>query len=262
MEKPKTVNLGSKTLFCLFLVLLVAGTVLSLKNQSGSATATYGAAFLCLVFSSLEKFEWFEVFGIKAKLDKKIQEADDAIKKLKEIAIPFAELLLTQTARSGRIGTIIKRRERYRLVKDIEKPLLGLGVTREELEKIKSDWYRFDLFDLCVPIWDNLKKSLDAKLEVKRAGVPIANITTAHKLHEEIRQLEVYKENLKRIAYQNNLYTTYQDYIDFIKNCSAVDDQEKEKLLKDNEDLIKDLKYYCENHDFRRLEYWFKKDDD
>jgi hypothetical protein len=262
MEKPKAASLESKTLFCLFLILLITGIVLSLKNQSGSATVTYGAAFLCLIFSSLEKFEWFEAFGVKAKLDKKIQEADDAIRKLKEIAIPFAELLLTQTARSGRMGTIIKRRERYRLVKDIEKPLLGLGVTKEELEKIKNDWYRFDLFDLCVPIWDNLKKSLDAKLEVKRSGVPIANIATANKLHEEIRQLEAYKEDLKRIAYQNNLHTTYQGYIDFINDCSAFEEQEKEMLLKDNDDLIKDLKYYCDNHDFRRPEYWFKKDDD
>jgi len=249
-------------LFITTLGLLICGVMLSFKGQSGSATATYGVAILCLIFTSLQEFEWFEGFGVKAKLDKKIKEADDAIKKLKEIAIPFSELLLTQTARSGRLGTMIKRRERYRLVKDIEKPLLGLGVTEQELEKIKKDWYGFDLFDLCNPIWDNLKVNFNAKLAEKRANLAIINIADAHKMHEEMRQLEAYKEILKKIAYQNNLHTTYQDYANFINNCSAFDQKEKEKLLKENADLIADLKYYCENHDFRRPEYWFKKDDE
>jgi hypothetical protein len=262
MEKPKPKNLGSAPLLFLFLILTIVGVILSFRNQQGSATVTYGAAFLCLIFSSLEKFEWFEVLGIKAKLVKKIQEANDAINKLKEIAVPFAELLLTQTARSGRIGTIIKRRERYRLLRDIEKPLVELGVTKEELEKIKKDWYSFDLFDLCVPIWKNLDLSLDGKLKEKRVSIPTINIDLANKLHEEIKQLEVYKKNLERIAYQNNLHVAYQDYINFINTCSVFSDREKEKLLIENDALIKDLKYYCDNHDFRRLEYWFKEDDD
>lgn len=255
-------NLKAAKTFILFITtlgLLICGALLSFKGQSGSATATYGVAILCLIFSSLQEFEWFEGFGVKAKLDKKIKEADDAINKLKEIAIPFSELLLTQTARSGRLGTMIKRRERYRLVKDIEKPLLGLGVTKQELEKIKNDWYRFDL---CNPIWDNLKVSLEAKLTEKRANFSTVNIAEAHKLHEEMRQLEAYKENLKKIAYQNNLHSTYQDYANFINNCPAFDQEEKEKLLRENTDLIADLKYYCENHDFRRPEHWFKKDDE
>jgi len=255
-------NLKAVKTFILFITtlgLLICGTMLSFKGQSGSATATYGVVILCLIFSSLHEFEWFEGFGVKAKLDKKIKEADDAINKLKEIAIPFSELLLTQTARSGRLGTMIKRRERYRLVKDIEKPLLALGVTKQELEKIKNDWY---LFDLCSPIWDNLKLVLDTKLTEKRANLPIGNIAEAHKLNEEIRQLEVFKENLKKIAYQNNLHSTYQDYVNFINNCSVFNQEENEKLLKENSDLIADLKHYCENHGFRRLEHWFKKDDE
>lgn len=262
MVNPSPKDLKTMPIFIFGLILLICGTVLSFRNQPGSVAVTYGAAVLCLILSSLQEFEWFKGFGIEAKVDKKIKEADDAIKKLKEIAIPFSELLLTQTARSGRLGTMIKRRERYRLVKDIEKPLLGLGVTKQELEKIKKDWYSFDLFDLCNPIWDNLKVSLDAKLAEKRANFSTINIADAHKLHEEMKQLEAYKENLKKIAYQNNLHTTYQDYANFINNCSVFDQKEKEKLLKENADLIADLKYYCENHDFRRPEYWFKKDDE
>lgn len=257
-------NLKAAKTFILFittLVLFICGVMLSFKDQSGSATATYGVAILCLVFSSLQEFEWFEGFGVKAKLDKKIKEADDAINKLKEIAIPFAELLLTQTARAGRMETIIKRRERYRLGKNIEESLVGLGVSGREIEKIKSDWHRFNLFDLCLPIWENLKENLERKIKEKRVQESTISIESAKKFNEEVRLLESYKEDLKKIAYQNDLRTTYQDYIDFINTCSVFEQTEKEALLLENADLIEDLKYYCEKYEFRRLEYWFKKDD-
>jgi len=255
-------------IFILAIVLLICGIILSFKRQTGSATVTYAAAILCLIFSSLHNFEWFKGLGIEAKVDKKIKEADDTIKRLKEMAIPFSELLLTQTARSGRWVTTIKRRERYRLAKDIEKPLLSLGVTKEELEKIKKDWYKFDLFDLCFPIRENLQKNLESKIQEKHKQIsaipqPIAgdNIQKHKKLCEDLRELGKYKKDLEEIMHQDNLHTSYQDYIDFINNCPAFDTQEKKKLFEDNDDSIKDLKYYCENHDFRRPEYWFKNDD-
>ncbi|ABW66230.1 hypothetical protein [Desulfosudis oleivorans] len=70
-------NILSNALILVAFALLVAGLILSFLGKSTNL-ATYGAAFLCFIFSQLHRFESFEGLGLKAKV-RDIEETVDTL---------------------------------------------------------------------------------------------------------------------------------------------------------------------------------------
>lgn len=265
-EDGKKNNYGI-LLFCA-IPLLICGVILSFMDKTASATATYGAAIMCLIFLCLNEFEMFEGLGIKAKLNKKLEEADEAVKKIKEISLPLAEQVLTNTARAGRWSTMLKRRERYRLERNIVAALRKLEFSEEEIDKARKDCYDFNIFDLALPIWKEIEILIDNKIKEKRAEIsqipsPISGSDhDKHtKLCQDLRELNRYKEDLKQIIYQDNKMNLAKQYAEFTNNCLYFGKQEKENILSSLREQMEDLKYYIEKKEFRRLEEWFLHDE-
>ncbi len=265
-QDKKKNNYGILLFFAI--VLLICGVILSFMDKTASATATYGAAIMCLIFSCLNEFEMFEGLGIKAKLNKKLEEADETIKKIKEISLPLAEQVLTNTARAGRWSTMLKRRERYRLERNIAVALRKLDFSEEEIDKARKDCYDFNIFDLALPIWKEIEGLIDNKIKEKHAEIsqipsPISgsDYDKHAKLCQDLKALNRYKEDLKQIVYQENKMNLVKQYVEFINNCLYFSTQEKEKILSSFKEQLEDLKYYIENKEFRRLEEWFLHDE-
>jgi uncharacterized membrane protein YiaA len=259
----------SEVVFLLAIVLLICGTLAVFLGKSvGIVTSVYGVAVLCLIFSRLHSFEWFEGFGIKAQLKKKMAEADQTIERVKKIALPLAEQLLTNSARAGRWGTMVKRRERYRLEENIVTGLRDLGFSNEQIEGARKDCHEMNIFDLAMPIWEEVKTVLRSKEncireEMSKIPTPIAgeNHAKNRALHEQLKELGEEQKLLESFAYQERKGNLSSQYVDFVNGGKFLTADEKNEILQKLNEELEDLKYYLGKKEFRRLNVWFLHDD-
>lgn len=253
------------TLFIIAIILFAFGTWFASEDKAVGAGATYAAAVFCLIFVFLKEFKWFKGFGLEAELlDKKLEEADRLIKRLRGISLPIAELLFTIIARAGRWDSRLSNRDSYRITKKFEEELKKTGVTESELEEAKKDWHRYNLIDLGRPIIQGIVQEIDSKLKVKQEAInkfpqPITSEKQpAYKrLSEDLRESGKFRKEALALYKLEDMHTLPQQIKDFIKKCRLFDDQQKEELLSKHQEQLKDIEYYCKNHEFRRLDVWF-----
>lgn len=167
MEEQKLIEKGQTLriiIFCIAIGLFVVGVVLSFLDKIGGVAGAYTAAIICLIFVFLSEFERFKGFGIEADLRKKIQEADEIIRHLREISLPIAELLFAVDTRIGRWSKPLPRQDRYRIMKQIKEALIKIGVNSDGIAKAKSEFDRINMIDLASPIFKGLRELFTQKL--------------------------------------------------------------------------------------------------
>ncbi|MHB9073854.1 MAG: hypothetical protein ACYC6G_10040 [Desulfobaccales bacterium] len=264
LEKSQTLRI---IIFCIAIGLFVVGVVLSFLDKIGGVAGAYTTAIICLIFVFLSEFERFKGFGIEAELRKKIQEADEIIRHLREVSLPIAELLFAVDARIGRCSGPIPRPDRYRIMKQIEDALNKIGVSHKGMQEAKSEFDRINIIDLASPIFKGAIKLLDHKLHEKQNKFnkifpPPITITPEYtNMAEDLKKLAKTKEDLLSWAKFGDCYKFASSIEQFIEECDQVTDGEKRELLTTYHEDIEDLKYYAENREFRRLEAYFQKDD-
>ncbi len=258
-------------IFLVSISLFGAGVSLSFLNQVSGAIATYGAGVLTLIFAFLSEFKTFKGLGIEAELlDKKIEEADDLISRLRNISIPLAEMLLSSTARMGRIGTIMPRRQKYDLLKKIEDELRQCGVTDKQLETTKMDWHYYNLFDLSSPAFDvineyNRKHKKKINDELNEFGK--TSITPERRSdHDELceRNRMVYEDKKRFDAVHQSRSNGFLDetILNFVSESIVFTKEEKQEILNEIDDSLKDIKFYIDNQEFRRPDVWFDENEE
>ncbi|MGH8710524.1 MAG: hypothetical protein ACREVA_04305 [Burkholderiales bacterium] len=255
--------------FIIAVALFAAGVCLSFLDKTGSATVTYTAAVLCLIFVFLSEFKRFKGFGLEAELlEKRIEQANVLISQLRTLLEPISELLFTMVARAGRWSSRLPNRDSYRIMKKFEEELRAVGMTDEQLRNAKKGWHHFNLIDLTRPVIDDIKPVLDEKQNAQQQVIqgfkqPIqpeaqpkhtAEIEKAREISAEIQKLlDVYKAPDMREAHSRIRA--------FVQECKFFSDAERAVILARNSDSIEDLKYYAKNMEFRRLDVWFGDDE-
>lgn len=248
-------------LFIASLGLLFVGTCLAMEDKTASSTVTYTAGFVCLFFVFLGEFSKFKGFGLEAELREKIKEADEALQQLRKVSLPVSEMLFTMAARFGRLGSPIPREDRYRIMQEIESELVQLGVTKEEIEKSKHDWHRFNMRDEGTPIYAKVRQKLDAKLEAveersRRFPQPISDHGGWNNLCAE-RAARIHdREDLVQIIQSSDWVEIPKKYEQFINTCLAFTDTDRQELFNELKEKLEDVRYYAKHHTFRRLENW------
>ncbi|EGM78774.1 hypothetical protein Rhein_1115 [Rheinheimera sp. A13L] len=255
-------------IFIMAICLFCCGAYFSLIDQVAAATATYGAAILALIFAFLTEFKTFKGLGIEAELlDRKIEEADDLISRLRGITIPIAEMLLSSTARMGRLGTIMPRRQRYGLLNQIERELQKCGVSLEQLEAAKVDWHFFNTFDLATPIFQQLIKVLkNRQSEHQEKFKGFGTITPdKYEAHEALckRNGEIHKEIefIKDMWQQRDQTKMVESVKNFIVSSTVLLDSDRAELSGALKEELLDLEHYIQSKQFRRPDVWFESDD-
>lgn len=248
-------------LFIASLGQLFVGTRLAMEDKTASSTVTYTAGFVCLFFVFLSEFSKFKGFGLEAELREKIKEADEALQQLRKVSLPVSEMLFTMAARFGRLGSPIPREDRYRIMQEIESELAQLGVTKEEIEKSKHDWHRFNMRDEGKPIYAKVRQKLDAKLQEveERSGrfpQPITDHSGWNQLCAERAARIHEREELVQIMQSSDWLGMPKKYEQFINTCSAFTDTDRQELFNELKEEFEDVRYYAKDHTFRRLENW------
>lgn len=257
------------TIFITAIILFASGVFLSYVDKTGGATVTYTAAVLCLVFAFLQEFKKFKGFGVEAELlEKKIEEADKVLNQLRDLIKPISELLFTMVARGGRWDSAIPKRDSYRLMSQFTAELKALGIGEKEITEAQKDWHQFNLIDLSRPIVESIYNLLQEKNKTQQEKTrafkqPITpeNQPAHAASHKEAQRITAQQKELRLIYSLEDRHSSYSKIMDFLNTCYLINDSEKNTILSDNEEQLKDLKHYTDKHEFRRLEVWFNEKD-
>lgn len=167
-------------ILCLGSILLFAlGAYLAFLDKVGSATTVFASAIICTIFVYLTRFKKFNGFGIQAELwDEKQVEAAELIDKLKPLTTELGKLLITISARMGRLGSAMNRSEMLEITANIERLLKGLDVSSSEIEKAKSEYYQLTISEIASSVINSYSEVLyktlqdiDKKIsEIQRKG--------------------------------------------------------------------------------------------
>jgi len=255
--------------FLAALGLFGAGVALGFQDKAGAATATYGAAVLCLIFVFLPEFKRFKGLGIEAELlDRKLEEADKLLSQLRDLATPIAEMLLSSVARSGRWDSAMPRAQKRELLQRIEGELRRCGVTEEQLEQAKVDWHYYNLHDLSSPIIKDVIDKLQEHFRERDNAInTVPTPITPDKRGEYDRLVahrnEVSQERERlRALYALKDKTGIADVIrSAIKNSTVLTPSEKTELFDRHREALLDVEYYAMHKEFRRLTVWLTEDE-
>ena len=274
-------------LFISAISLLTLGAFLAYKNNTGSATSAFGFGILVLFFAFIHEFQKFKGFGIEAELREKIREADDTIKKLRDIALPLAAINLRMLNRLGRWSGPISRKYRFEFVDTIGKELKGLGISDRQLDELNAETHTFNENDLLhevgAGIYSVFKAKIDrAQLDMDNAmmnikeplqGKGVLDPSSMIQLNEKTRVHQELVETINKLTgdirligenwkEDGNSELLEMNIISIIQGCPLLSSEEKDSISREIKERIKDLTYYREHHSFRREDIWFKNEDE
>jgi hypothetical protein len=130
-------------LFVAGLANLAAGTWWAWNNHTPIASAALTAGLVLLFAATIERFESLKGLGLEAKtreLDRKIGEADDALKRLRDVAELTSATLITLNSRMGRLDSVPAPVESYELAQRVKSILRDLKSEPAVIRRILEPW--------------------------------------------------------------------------------------------------------------------------
>ena len=241
---------------------------MSYFDKTASAIATSGFAVLCLFYVFLPEFKRFKGFGVEAELlEKKIEEADRLLGQLRQLATPMAEMLFTIVARMGRWDSMVPRKDRNRVMEEIEAQLTSIGVSPGTIDYAKKDWHKFNVIDIARPVFRAAHEKIMDKIRKKENELgafpqPIPAGSLEYKrLIDDRASLFLERDRLDKWI-QVSDFEHIPDYLEqSIKESQALTLEEQNEIFQRFEDHLEDLRYYAKNHRFRRLDHWLSATD-
>lgn len=197
-------------------------------------------------------------------LQRKINEADHLLERLREIITPISEVSMTVAVKSGRMisrDPIAKNRLDY-LRNKIEYELKKIYSSsnpenNNKINEVFTEYHKFILFDLALPVFNNIQ----SKLSETKEGI----LTKINAYQQPITQDDEYKELTSQLHYLGDLESQLKekrasfnygdlekyihDFINSIKNNILDSSSKKELLCSITNDLDK-FKYYLKNKQF------------
>jgi len=207
----------------------------------------------------------FKGLGIEAELlDRKIEEAEELLSRLRGITAPIAEMLFSTSARMGRWSSGMPRLQRHELTQRIETELLKCGVSADDLERAKADVHYYNIFDLCSPLLQKINDALKSKIDVREQALnSFPQPITPERKPEFDRLIQVRNaataesEQLsatRKLTNQNDIPAHVRSVIE---KSELLDPNEKQTLLEATAEEMKDVEHYIRYKAFRRPEVWF-----
>jgi hypothetical protein len=164
-------------LFSAGAVNLAVGTWSALKGEVANAATSLTAGLVLLFAATIDRFESFKGLGVEAKtrqLDQKIEQADEALRRLKEVAELTGATLVDLNSKMGRLGSAPSPREAYALAQKVRHIMASLGSETASMRQTLEPWIRIFCHDLATAIASPLDTALSEKireLERERAGI-------------------------------------------------------------------------------------------
>ena len=156
-------GLANWGLFCAGAVNLAVGTRSALNGQVAIAATSLTAGLVLLFAGTIDRFESLKGLGIEAKtrqLDEKIEQAADALKRLKALAELTGASLVDLNSKAGRWGSAPGPRESYELAQRVRSTMNALGSDPSTVREALRPWVKMSCYDIALAITEPLNRAL------------------------------------------------------------------------------------------------------
>lgn len=259
-----------KVLYCLTnwalflsgLATLTAGTWAAFSS-SPTITATSLTAGLVLLFAAtIDRFESFKGLGIEAKtrqLDQKINQADDALRRLREMTELTGTALIDLNCKMGRWDSAPEPREFVALADRIRELMLSVGSSEETISTALAPWAKTLCLDITnakiIPLQQLIQNKVQ-ELEHIQSMQP--NDPNHASITEQLRAMKEFQKsrihNLDKIALED-----FADkFMDLFSNIPMVDDQQLAPLRQEASQFADGMRSLAKNRTLPNRELWIE----
>lgn len=155
------------TLFAAGLLNLIAGTWFSINQNATDAATSLTAGLVLLLAATIDRFESLKGLGVEAKtrqLDEKIEQADDALRRLKELTELAGAALVDLNSKMGRWDSAPTPRDAYALAQKVRSIMSALGSDQTAIHAALKPWVRTMCGDIASAIVAPLHKAITEKI--------------------------------------------------------------------------------------------------
>ena len=211
-----------------FIAALGAAFYFADRGNNAAMGAFAVAGILALLAANLDQIKRFKGVGID--LETRVREASERIDHLRKLSVAIARPVLGILAGEGRVGGMGRRK--YRTRDAVNKELQALGLSDEQIAKANSEWHKYMTWDHVSEIGDLAQSNLAAA----------SDTAEVNKFAQEFEALRNYKK------LQVPTPARLRDFL-----------QERNFLVEEVEEAIKDYEHYLDHRELRRGELWLKK---
>jgi hypothetical protein len=171
-------TLTNWALFAAGLINLAIGTRSAVHQEVAIAVTSLTAGLVLLFAATIDRFESLKGLGVEAKtrqLDRKLEQADEALEKLKELAELTGANLIDLGTRMGRFDTAPTLSESYALAQRVRAILNGVGSDASRVRATLRPFVLTMLRDITFALTRPLVQPLMAeeqRLQNQRMAIP------------------------------------------------------------------------------------------
>lgn len=195
---------------------LGVGTWAAFQSNTSVAATSLTAGLILLFAATIDRFESLKGLGIEAKtkqLDQKIVQADDALRRLREMTEITGAALIDLNSKMGRWDSAPGPRESIALVSRVRQIMKNLGSEDSVIANALRPWAKTLCFDMARAQTHGLRKLLQDRLQtleserqkIKQPIQPDDPLYTT--LSEQIRSINEFQtshfKNLHRLALED-----------------------------------------------------------
>lgn len=191
------------------LVNLAVGTHAAIAGDATIAATSLTAGLVLLFAATIDRFESFKGLGVEAKtrqLDAKLNQADDALRRLREMTEITGAALVDLNSKMGRIGSAPGPRESIALAERVRQIMTSLGSDTATVQKALRPWARILCFDASRAVVKDLEPLIRSRMEAlerQRQAIPMpiaAGDQAFEQVTRSIAALHEYKERTRRFG--------------------------------------------------------------
>lgn len=254
-------------LFVSGVVNLIVGTWFAAHADTAIAATSLTAGLVLLFAATIDRFESLKGLGVEAKtrkLDEKIEQADEALRKLRQLTELTGAALINLNSKMGRWDSAPSQRESLALVDNVRSIMQGLGSEQSAINTALRPWARILCFDLTSVFVSRFNTTISNKineLEMRRQAIPRPmdpNDPELLRLSEEIKSGHNYLERLRKVrVYELDDYPSC--FLSLFDNVPYLTQEEMVRLREETARFASDMSLLKQNMLLPNSESWMRE---
>ncbi len=165
-------------LLCAGLANLLIGSWAAFNDSAAVAATSLTAGLVLLFAATIDRFESLKGLGIEAKtkqLDNKIVQADEALRRLREMTEITGAALIDLNSKMGRVGSAPSPRDSIAFADRVRAVMAALGSNLNTIDAALTPWAKVLCFDMARVHAQKLDVIVRGKvqaLETERQNIP------------------------------------------------------------------------------------------
>lgn len=218
---------------------LGVGTIAALNDSAAIAATSLTAGLVLLFAATIYRFESLKGLGVEAKtkqLDQKIMQADEALRRLREMTEITGAALIDLNSKMGRWDSVPGPRESIAFANRVRQIMKNLSSDEEVISAALRPWAKTLCFDMALAQTHELKKILQTclqKLESERQKIkqPIQpDDPLFNRLSAEIRSIHEFQNLRLRTLHRLELEDYPEKFMEIFDDVPQINPAEIDVL--------------------------------